>query len=182
MRQAVNKRKETLARKKQKQSDEKNPTKTSTPTPQPEMPPSQSRTPVTATAPSLPQHPAAAGSSSAQPSPVDNMGSNKNLPPQQDRHRDFGGILMSGEYNGPPALPGGIRAPSQVAMQQQHDDRQVLGYMQDGGPPPPHMPLPGGIWEAHARSYANGGGREEQQMNGDRHGGGAPGPGWGPQP
>lgn len=186
MRQAVNKRKETLARKKQKQSDEKNPTKTSTPTPQPEMPPSQSRTPVTASAPSLP-HPAAGGGS-AQPSPVD-MGSNKNLPPQQERHRDFGGILMSGDYNGPPALPGGIRAPSQAGplQQQQHDDgRQVLGYMPDGPPPPPpHMPLPGGIWEAHARSYANGGGREE--LNGDRlgerHGGGAaPAPGWGPQP
>lgn len=177
MRQAVNKRKETLARKKQKQSDEKNPTKTSTPTPQPEMPPSQSRTPVTASAPSLP-HPPAGGS--AQPSPVD-MG-NKSLPPQE-RHRDFGGILMSGEYNGPPGLPGGIRAPPQAALQ--HDDRQVLGYMPDG-PPPPHMPLPGGIWEAHARSYANGGPREE--LNGDRHGGGggggapAPAPGWGPQP
>ncbi|KAK7718623.1 hypothetical protein SLS64_002583 [Diaporthe eres] len=175
MRQAVNKRKETLARKKQKQSDEKNPTKTSTPTPQPEMPPSQSRTPVTASAPSLP-HPGPGGST--QPSPVD-MGS-KNLPPQE-RHRDFGGILMGGEYNGPPGLPGGIRAPSQAPLQ--HDDRQVLGYMPDG-PPPTHMALPGGIWEAHARSYANsggGGGREE--LNGDRHGGGgAPAPGWGPQP
>lgn len=171
MRQAVNKRKETLARKKQKQSDEKNPTKTSTPTPQPEMPPSQSRTPVTASAPNLPP-PAAGGS--AQPSPVE-MG--KGLPPQE-RHRDFGGILMSGDYNGPPALPGGIRAPAQ-APPLQHDDRQVLGYMQEA-PPPPHMALAGGIWEAHARSYANGGGREE--LNGDRHGGGgAPAPGWGPQ-
>ncbi|KKY33043.1 hypothetical protein UCDDA912_g07013 [Diaporthe ampelina] len=173
MRQAVNKRKETLARKKQKQSDEKNPTKTSTPTPQPEMPPSQSRTPVTASAPNLPP-PAAGGS--AQPSPVE-MG--KSLPPQE-RRRDFGGILMSGDYNGPPALPGGIRAPSQ-APPLQNDDRQMLGYMQDA-PPPAHMALPGGIWEAHARSYANGGGREE--MNGDRHGGGgggAPAPGWGPQ-
>lgn len=173
MRQAVNKRKETLARKKQKQSDEKNPTKTSTPTPQPEMPPSQSRTPVTASAPSLP-HPGAGGST--QPSPVD-MGI-KNLPPQE-RHRDFGGILMGGEYNGPPGLPGGIRAPSQAPLQ--HDDRQVLGYMPDG-PPPTHMALPGGIWEAHARSYANGGGGREE-LNGDRHGGGgAPAPGWGPQP
>ncbi|KAK2597244.1 hypothetical protein N8I77_013105 [Diaporthe amygdali] len=172
MRQAVNKRKETLARKKQKQSDEKNPTKTSTPTPQPEMPPSQSRTPVTSSAPNLPP-PATGGS--AQPSPVD-MG--QSLPPQE-RHRDFGGMLMSGEYNGPPAIPGGIRAPSpprQVPMQ--HDDRQVLGYMQDG-PPPARMPLIGGIWEAHPRPYANGSGREEP--NGDRHGGPGPAPGWGPQ-
>lgn len=176
MRQAVNKRKETLARKKQKQSDEKNPAKTSTPTPQPEMPPSQSRTPVTATAPNFP--PPAAGGSSAHPSPADMA---KNLPPAQERPRDFGGILLSGDYNGPPALPGGMRAPSQAPMQ--HDDRQVLGYMQDG-PPPALVPLPGSIWEAHARSYPNGGSQEER--NGDRHGGaggggGAPAPGWGPQ-
>lgn len=173
MRQAVNKRKETLARKKQKQSDEKNPTKTSTPTPQPEMPPSQSRTPVMATALNFPTP--AAGGSTAQLGPADMA---KNLPHAPERPRDFGGILMGGEYSGPPPLQGGMRAPSHAPMQ--HDDRHVLGYMQDG--PHAHVPLPGSIWEAHARSYPNGSGREE--LNGDRHvrsGGAPPAPGWGPQ-
>jgi hypothetical protein len=177
MRQAVNKRKETLARKKQKQSDEKNPAKTSTPTPQPEMTPSQSRTPVMAAAPNFPT-PTARGSG-AQPGPAEMI---KNLPPE--RPRDFGGILMATDYNGPPPpLPGGMRAPSQAPMPR--DDRQILGYMQDG-PPPAHVPLSGSIWEAHARSYPNAGSREV--LSGDRHdgasGGGAPpqtATRWGPQ-
>ncbi|ROV99676.1 hypothetical protein VSDG_03046 [Cytospora chrysosperma] len=172
MRQAVNKRKETLARKKQKQSEDKVGGQTSTPaTPQPE---SQSQTPGPITGlPNLPPG-VAATSAAAQPSPT--------MPPQQPP-REYGEPLhLVGSADYAPIPVPGVRGPSprpmgvhderhQAQAQAQarsHAQAQVQGYYQDG-PHAQHMPFGGG----YGQYYSNGAV--------DERNGGPAAPGWGPQ-
>lgn len=169
MRQAVNKRKETLARKKQKQSEDKVGGQTSTPaTPQPE---SQSQTP--GPIPTLP--PGVAASAAAQPSPT--------MLPQQPP-REYGEPLhLVGGADYAPMPVHGVRGPSSPRLMAVHDERhqaqvhahahahaqaQAQGYYPDG-PHAQHMPYGGG----YGQFYSNGGV--------DERNGGPAAPGWGPQ-
>lgn len=175
MRQAVNKRKETLARKKQIQSEEKVGGQTSTPTPQPE---SQGQTPGPIVGPSI-LTPGVAAAAIAQPSPT-------MVQHQQQQPREYGEPLHL--VGGPDYAPMPVRGASPRPMAV-HDERerhqahahaqaqaqahaqaqaQAQGYYPDG-PHPHHMAYGGG----YGQFYSNGAVDE-------RNGGPVP-PSWGPQ-
>lgn len=142
MRQAVNKRKETLARKKQSQADKSVPGSSVTPTPQPESaPPPSAQGPVpiqgTPVTPILHHQ----QGSNELPTPI-------GLPPPQHHHHHHGQPppphgymhMMSGgpHDNGGHHPGGGVVLPPPSAMAA----GSMAPHMMDGPPtyPPPHGP------------------------------------------
>lgn len=130
MRQAVNKRKETLARKKQKQTDDK-----TTPTPTPESVPPEDR-------PRVPSNP-----SSTHPGPSVMHEAGGNFPPssqqphQHPNHHGMGGVLhlVGGHDAHPPVAPHGS---AHLSMPPQHQamSRPPV-YEGEYRHPPHHRPM-----------------------------------------
>lgn len=177
MRQAVNKRKETLARKKQKVSDDK----TTTPTPQPESaPPSAHSQDITTTPPSLPPLGLPALPEAIAPIP---------LPPQQQQQPPHGyeGMLHNPFKHDDGRAPGRsvvlppahtLTGPGPMAPQHFHEQQEYR-------PQPPPLPrepvsqnpfLDNGYAGLYPRLPFSNGDFDERNGRFD-HGG--PGHGWG---
>lgn len=206
MRQAVNKRKETLARKKQKQTDDK-----TTPTPTPESMPPEERPHLPSNS-ALP-HPAASCTLYEAGGTMSMASQQQPLPPhhqqQQQPPHGMGGVLhlVGGHDAHPPIAHGSAMLPVPLSMppQQQampglptvydneyrpHGHQSLVhGYHPDSAPPSQAAErnpfLDNGYADLHARlpfSHLDGmneghGGRMNSHGHGHGHG-----HGWGPGP
>lgn len=183
MRQAVNKRKETLARKKQKQTDDK----TTTPTPTPESMPPEDRPRI----PSTPALPPPNSSTLHEGGATIPMSSQQQPPPH-----GLGGVLhlVGGHEAHPPVGPGSmLPGPHSLPPQQQashgppiydHDYRpppRSLNNYPDSAPSTERNPfLDNGYADLHARlpfSHLDGRDRRGSHEHDRGHG-----YGWGPGP